>query len=138
MKTYPNILNQNIYSQKIEKQFLIIGSCLPDIYPEVVKKFQKKWKNVFSICLEEFHYNQLVAKLFSILSLGKTQKIGFLTVDGSPHCIQIHFASKYLKRGLNKTVDFEHYVMDKKGKIYKISLDTIEKSKNLSIHGEKV
>ncbi|HUS59935.1 MAG TPA: hypothetical protein VMX76_00965 [Nevskiaceae bacterium] len=84
---YSNLLELNVYSNRYKGRFLLIGSCLPDLYPKVVEKFEKRWKNVVSFCLGQFHYNQLVAKLFDILSLGNTKKVGFLTVDGSPHCV---------------------------------------------------
>lgn len=134
---YPNLLDQNVYDRKYFSRFLIIGSCLPSIYPEVVKRFEKRWINIVSFCLEQYHYNQLIAKLFSVLAIGGTNKVGFLTVEGSPHCTQIHYASKYLKRGLKNLVEFEHYVIRKDGEIYQVSIDAIDKSKDLSRFGEK-
>lgn len=127
-----NILENNVYSKVFKDKFLVVGVCVEDLYPEIFEKFKKEWKNVVYFCLENNHYNQLVAKLFDILSIGNTQKVGFLTVDGSPHCVQMHFASKYLKRGLKNNVEFEHYVINKNGNVFKIDLDTIDDSKNLS------
>lgn len=134
---YLNILEQNIYDENLREKFLIIGSCLPKIYPKIVKKFTKEWKNVFAFCLEQFHYNQLVTKLSNILAVGQTVKVGFLTVDGSPHCVQMHFASKYLRRGLkSQKIQFEHYVIRSDGKLFKIDMERIDKAKNLAERGE--
>lgn len=134
--SYPNLLDQNVYDKKYQDQFLVVGSCLPNMYPEIVKQFEKKWTNVVSFCLEQSHYNMLSAKLFNILATGKVNKVGFLTVEGSPHCTQMHYASKYLKRGLKNSVEFEHYVIQKDGKVFKLSIDAIDKSKDLSNFGE--
>jgi hypothetical protein len=132
-----NILEQNLYDKKFQGQFLVIGSCLPNIYPEIVEKFENKWKNVVHFCLEQMHYNMLMAKLFDILAVGKVNKVGFLTVEGSPHCVQMHYASKYLKRGLKNSVEFEHYVIRKDGKVFKVSIESIDQSKDLSNFGEE-
>lgn len=99
---------------------------------------KKSGGNVFSLCLEKLHYNQLAAKLFNILALGRVKKVGFLTVDGSPHCIQMHFASKYLKRGLKEKVEFKHYVVAKDGDVFKVQMEEIDKARNLSAPGERV
>ncbi len=137
MKT-DNILSHNIYSQKFKDEFLVMASCLPDIHPKIIKQFCENWKNVVYFCLEQFHYNQLIAKLFDILAIGKTKKVGFITPDGSPHCVQMHYASKYLKRGLNKKVIFEHFVIDKDGEPYEINQKDIDRSNKLSLKGIKI
>jgi len=48
---YPNLLEQNIYSSKFKGKFLLTGSCVPDLYPQIIKKFEKKCKNVVSFLL---------------------------------------------------------------------------------------
>jgi len=134
----PNLLQQNLYSKYFKDQFLLIGTCVENMHPEVLKKFTSKWKNVLSICLEIEHYNKMVAKLFDILGTGNVKKIGFLTVNGSPHCVQVHFASKYLKRGLNKEVIFEHYVVSDDGKVFSVSMDEINESRDYVKRGKLV
>jgi hypothetical protein len=135
---FPNLLSENIYSKKFEGDFLVIGSCVSKLYPEIIQEFQNEWKNVFSFCLEQFHYNQLMAKLFDILALGKTNRVGFLTVDGSPHCVQMHFASKYLKRGLAKNVEYKHYVINNDKKVFLVSLEAIDKMRDLADNGTEI
>jgi hypothetical protein len=136
--SYRNILNCNIYDPVFKDKFLIIGTCLEKMYPKILNNFEKEWKNIVRICLEQDHYNQLVAKLFDTLGAGNSHSVGFLTVDGSPHCVQVHYASKYLKRGLKVKVKFVHYVIEKSGKVFKVSMEEIDKSRNLSLVGEKV
>jgi len=135
---YLNILETNIYDKRLEGEFLVVGSCVPNLYPEVFKNFEKEWKNIFSFCLEEFHYNQLLSKLFNILALGKTRKVGFLTVDGSPHCIQMHFVSKYLKRGLKvQDISYKHFVIRKDGGVFEVGMEEIDKTKDLAERGKE-
>jgi hypothetical protein len=135
--TYSNLLDQNVYDSKYQSRFLVIGSCLPNLYPKIIDKFEKEWGNVVSFCLEQSHYNQMVAKLFSILAIGKVTKVGFLTVDGSPHCTQLHYASKYLNRGLKHPMEYEHYVIKSNGQVFKVTPESIDKSKDLSSFGEE-
>lgn len=135
---YPNILQQNSYSSFFKGKFLLIGNCIENLYPDILGEFQDKWKNVISICLERDHYNQMVAKLFDILGTGNVKKVGFLTVNGSPHCVQVHFVSKYLKRGLNKEVDFEHYVINNDGKVFKVAMEAINDSRDFVSLGKEI
>ena len=134
---YTNILDQNIYDPGFKDQFLVIGSCLTKIHPEIVKQFAKEWGSVYTFCLEQFHYNQMMAKLYSILAVANPKRVGFLTVDGSPHCIQMHFGSKYLKRGLkNSEIQYEHYVIDEQGKVAQVTMEAIDKAKRISLLGK--
>ena len=88
--------------------------------------------HIFDICLEETHYNKLISKLFNILALGQVNEVGLLTVDGSPHCVQMHYSAKYLKRGLNVSVVFKHYVITKTGDVIEVDTDKVAQSKNLA------
>ncbi len=132
-----NILEQNIYSPGLEEKFLLIGSCLSSMHPEIVEKFSKEWGNVYNVCLEQTHYNQLECKLANILALRKTAKVGYLTMDGSPHCVQMHYTAKYLKRLIaDKEIIFEHYVIREDGKIFKVANKAVDDSKKLALLGE--
>ena len=132
----PSILEKNVYDKVFKPKFLIAGTCIKDLYPDVFEKFKASWKNVCSFCFEESHYNQLFAKLTNIIAIGNTKRIGFLTVDQSPHCVQMHYMSKYLKRALKKKGLFEHYVIAKGGKVYKVSMRDIDNSKEFARIGK--
>jgi hypothetical protein len=117
---------------------LLVGTCISSLYPEIYSSFVKKWKNVSEFCLESYHYNQLFSKLVDILVLGRTKKVGFLTVDGSPHCTQMHFCSYFLKRILGNGVKYEHYVVGDGGKVYKVSMKDIKKARKFAKIGKKI
>lgn len=132
-----NILNENLYSDRIKDNVLIVGTCIPIVQKEVFEKFMKEWDSVFSICLEQDHYNKMAAKLTNLVGTGKVKKMGFLTVDGSPHCVQVHYASKYMKRNLKVDVEYEHYVVDKNGEVFNVGMEAIDESRNLAKVGKK-
>ncbi|MBD3363494.1 hypothetical protein GF362_07300 [Candidatus Dojkabacteria bacterium] len=133
----PEILEMNIYDPFFENKFLLIGSCVPRIYPAVLNDFQNKFQNVCTACLEKTHYNKIFAKLIDILATGNTKRVAFLTVDGSPHCVQMHFMSKYLKRALKNDIKYLHYVITKDREIYSLEIDVIDESKNFAKKGKK-
>jgi len=128
----PQLLSCNTYDTIFTNKFLVVSKCLERLYPDTVTDFKKEWENVVTVCMEEEHFNKLLSKLTNILSLGSTSKIGFLTIDGSPHCIQVHFAERYLKRALKYNIQYEHYVIDDKGKVQKISSHKIDMAKLLA------
>lgn len=125
-----NLLSTNIYDLMLSDKLLIIGSCLEQKNPELVAEIAAKYDgHVLKICLEEMHYNQYMAKMQAILGLGKIKEVGLLTVDGSPHCCQIHFGRKYLERQLKTSVKFSHYVISTKGEIRKIEPHLVDNAK---------
>jgi hypothetical protein len=133
-----NIIEVNLYNQRLKDKFLLIGTCVKDLYPQILKNFQRLYKNIFEYCLENGHYNILFTKLVDIISTGNISRIGFLTVDESPHCIQMHFTSRYLKRISRFKLKFEHYVISKNNKIYKIEIKDINNAKKLSRLGKLI
>jgi len=50
----------------------------------------------------------------------------------------MHFASKYLKRGLKNKIEFEHYVIRKDSKVFKVGMKEIDKSRDFSLFGKEV
>ena len=133
-----NLLQLNIYDKIFQDKLLIIGSCIPRLYPNVFKKFEKKWGNVVSVCMEQTHYNQIFSKVIDILALGQTQKVGFLTVDRSPHCVQLHYMSKYLKKALKVTdIEYSHFVISEDKTVTEVTMEQINDSRNFSKIGKK-
>jgi len=133
----PDFLSSNIYSPYFQKKFLLISKCLLIIAPKIVNQLALKWQNITTCCLEESHYNQIFSKLFDVLALGETKKVGFLTADGSPHCFQLHLMAKYLKRGLNKKVKFYHFVVAN-NQLFKVSYKTIIQLPKLAPFGKLI
>jgi hypothetical protein len=138
MSSPENLLQLNIYDKVFKGKFLIIGTCVARLYPKIYKKFKEKWVNVVSICLEETHYNQAHSKLVDILGTGNTKKVALLTVDKSPHCTQLHYMSKYLKRNLKVDVEYFHYVISDDQSVSELTIDQINDSKNLARVGKRV
>lgn len=94
-----DLMKTNCYD--IEKDIIIVGSCLSRVQPEAYNKLCKISKNIYEVCLEETHVNIFITKIGGMLSRIKTERVIFATVDKSPHCIQLHYIENELKKMMN-------------------------------------
>lgn len=115
-----------------KKRLLLVGSCM-DRFPEVVKKFSQELEEavVLQICLEESHVNQAGFKIGSIVRYSGIEKVTVLTVDGSPHCIQLHFVLEDVRRHFTPEIKIAHFVVEK-GKVHEISPQAVKAARHLS------
>ena len=113
-------------------KLLLIGSCM-DRFPEIVKEYSERDGGyaVLHVCLEETHVNQAGFKIGSIVKYSGISKVTALTVDGSPHCVQLHYVIDDVKRHFAPEITTEHFVIEK-GKVHEISSDAVKKSRHLS------
>jgi hypothetical protein len=113
-------------------KLLLIGSCI-DRYPEIVKEFSKRdgVHAVLHVCFEETHVNQAGFKIGSIVKYSRISEITALTVDGSPHCVQLHYVIDDVKRHFAPEIETKHFVVEK-GKVHEISSKAVKISRHLS------
>lgn len=99
-------VGSKIFKQVSDSKILLYGTCVQQEYPEIFSEFSKN-KICLAVCLEQFHANNAVEKLASILRYNsdKIKELTVLTIDGSPHCIQLHFAAEDAKRITGSNVD---------------------------------
>ena len=111
---------------------LLIGSCM-DRFPDVVNDiFEKdKGQSILHICLEETHVNQAGFKISSIVRYSRIKKVTILTMDGSPHCVQLHYVVEDIKRHFTPEIETAHYVIEK-GNLFEISAEAVKRSRHLS------
>ena len=112
---------------------LLIGSCMRDRYPEVISEVAHMdgEKAVLHVCLEEVHMNHAGYKIASIVRYAKIRRLTALTVDGSPHCIQLHYLIEDIKRHFTPEIDTKHFIVEK-GKLFEISSEAVKRSRHLS------
>lgn len=126
------LLETNIYEPS--GKVMICGTCLPVMQPNGYEKLASTCDTVLSLCLENDHINMAITKIAAILSTGKVTELVFASVNKSPHCTQLHYISKELKRTMNDnlTIPIFHFVIDN-NQLHFISKDAIEMSKNLIV-----
>ena len=127
MKISP-LMETNVYA--VKGRVLVIGSCLPQVYPEAVQQLASQADQVYSLCLETTHINMAVTKLSAVLGTGQLKKLVFASVDRSPHCTQMHYIMHEIERTMKEHVPVENYVVADGG-IIAVPAAAIELSKSL-------
>ncbi len=129
-----HLMRINVGDQRLrEKQnILLVGSCM-DRFPDVVQEICEKNGGhfVLYVCLEETHMNQAGFKIGSIVKYSDIKRVSTLTVDGSPHCVQLHYVVEDIKRHFAHEIETAHYVTEK-GKLLEITSEAIKRSRHLS------
>ncbi len=121
------LLRKSVTSKKISRRILIYSACIDEEYPEILEKFKGRTK--LSICLEEHHINKVAKKLMAIIYKREVKSIVVLTMDGSPHCLQLHHALEEIKNYFD--IEIKHYVIEK-GELIKVSEKSVKISRHLS------
>ena len=117
------IMKTNIYD--VSDTIIIVGSCLKYMQPEGFKKLKVISDNIYELCLEETHINMVMLRTFKIKNLL------FVSVDKSPHCIQLHYIQDELKKMMNiENIDIKNYVVVN-NELEEITPEIISLSKNL-------
>ena len=125
-----DLLKTNVYD--ISEDIAIVGSCLPKIQPKAYDKLKNISNDIYEICLESTHLNMVITKIIGMLSRVKVKRITFVTVDKSPHCIQIHYIENEIQKAMDlNNIEIIHYVCID-NELIEISKDTIKRSKALA------
>lgn len=128
------LMSINVGDARLRKEgkLLLIGSCM-NRFPEIVKDFSKRNGDhvVLHVCLEETHMNQAGFKIGSIVKYSRLSEVTVLTIDGSPHCVQLHYVVDDVKRHFAPEIITKHYVLEK-GKVHEITNDAVKRSRHLS------
>ena len=102
-------METNVYAMK--GKVLVVGACLPQVFPEAVEKLASDADQVYSLCLKTTHINMAVTKLSAVFGTGQLEKLVFASVDRSPHCTQMHYIIHEIERTLKEHVPVESFVV---------------------------
>jgi hypothetical protein len=113
-------------------RLLLIGSCMVR-FSDVLKSFIERTEDsaILHVCLEETHANQAGFKLASIIRYAGISGVTVLTVDGSPHCVQLHYIVEDIKRHFTPEIKTAHFVVEK-GDVREVSPKAVKRSRHLS------
>ncbi|MCS7127720.1 MAG: hypothetical protein N3E36_00335 [Sulfolobales archaeon] len=134
MYTVPDLLEVNAKSRILRdrNKLLIIGKCIELEHPEILKEFIDSSYGVLGLCPEAIHVNMAGFKLIGILARGKYEEVSVLTVDGSMHCIQLHWMLEEVFKAMNLDgrVRRRHFVIYK-GELKEVSVRDVKISRFL-------
>ena len=109
---------------------LIHGACVNLEAPQIFREFSKR-RVPLHVCLEKEHMDMVGFKLATILKTSKPKDLTVLTVDGSPHCLQLHFAVDQAKTIAGSDVKVAHYTIEH-GELSQISTEAVKTARHLS------
>ncbi|MCX8168706.1 MAG: 4Fe-4S ferredoxin [Candidatus Methanomethylicia archaeon] len=129
---FKDLMEVNVASKEIrnKKKILLVGTCLINEYPKIIEKYIEG-KVKLNICLEREHFNMACLKLASIIARVPLEEVIILTVDGSPHCIQLHFMMDEIEKITGKKLNRRHIVVYK-GKDIEVNVENVKKARYLT------
>jgi hypothetical protein len=112
------------------KDLLIYSKCLPTEYPKVFEAVVGG-KTALRVCMSEEHLDKVGFKIATIMAYAKPASVTILTMDGSPHCTQLHVVAEQAKRIAQADVNMRHLVIER-GVLIEVSSQTVYLSRHLS------
>ncbi len=110
---------------------MIVSRCLETEHPEILREFIDNYA-ILTACPEAEHINMIGFKLLSILARSSYEELAVLTVDGSMHCIQLHYLLEELEKILSDKMPKRRHLVFERGKIIEISPDLVKVSRYLT------
>ena len=112
------------------KGILLYGKCVAMQFEKILKMLSKD-NILLAACLQEHHMDNLGFKLSTLLRYQPINAITVLTIDGSPHCVQMHFLAEQAKTLTGKDLSVRHFVIEE-GELCEITSDAVKKARHLS------
>lgn len=113
-----------------KRRLLVYGTCILYEYPEVLSRFSEG-RVALGACLEAEHLNIVGLKLASMFARVELEEVAVLTVDGSPHCIQLHHAVEEAKKVSGRDINVRHFVIED-GEAREVSPEAVKTARYLS------
>lgn len=111
-------------------KLLVYGSCVREEYPQIFESLGEG-RVQLSACPEAEHINIIALKLSSMLARVGLEEVAVLTVDGSPHCVQLHHAVEEAARVTGSRASVYHYVIEG-GRAVQVSREAVKTARYLS------
>jgi hypothetical protein len=121
------LLETSVSSWSIGKKILICSSCIVLDYPDVKGRF-KDYTKLFT-CLTTQSFEKVAWKLLTMARINKPVEIAALTMDGSPHCLQLHFALEDLRK-IFPVIKIRHFIIEKEV-IHEVSGKAVRTARHL-------
>lgn len=125
------LLSIDLGSKKFSNsKILLYGKCIPIQFGFFLRKLSKG-KIILAVCLQEQHMDNLGFKLVTLLTYQPVKEITVLTIDGSPHCVQLHALAEQAKKITKSGVFIKHYVIEE-GELIEFNSDIVKVARHLS------
>ena len=65
----PRLMETNVYA--LRGRVLVVGACLPQVWPEQFERLAAEYDQVYGLCLETTHVNMAITKLAAVFGTGQ-------------------------------------------------------------------
>ncbi len=125
-----DLLTSNVF--ELKGKVVICATCMPAMDPRAFEKVREISQNIFFVCLESTHMNMIAHKIASVIETQQVEELIFISMDKSPHCIQLQYIRKDIEKLMKSFECKFKSLVAINGEIHEISLNTISLSKDLS------
>lgn len=110
---YKDLMNHNVAGKMIRKlrRVLIYGTCIRYEHSKIYESISQNRVSL-AVCLEREHFNMVALKVASMLARVKLEELIVLTIDGSPHCVQLHMAIEEALKITKSNILIKHLVIE--------------------------
>ncbi|MEM4700361.1 MAG: hypothetical protein QXT74_05375 [Candidatus Nezhaarchaeales archaeon] len=109
---------------------LLVSSCMLREHPSIVEE-RGGGRVGLHVCLQETHVDNVGFKVATILLKAQPASLTVLTMDGSPHCVQLHFVIEQVKQLVAYNGPIEHLVVER-GAVFRVSPEAVRMARHLS------
>mgnify|MGYP000294711917 CR=1 FL=1 len=130
--SYKDLMDHNVAGKAIRKlrRVLIYGTCVRHEHPKIYESISQN-RVPLAVCLEREHFNIVALKVASMLARVKLEELVVLTVDGSPHCVQLHMAIEEALKVTKSNIPVKHLVIEN-GEVIEIPPHCVKIARYLS------
>jgi len=114
-----------------EAELLIASECLRGVNPQLLEELARG-KVLLTVCPES-DGSSYYGKLASIIRSSNPRSLTVVTVDGSPHCFQVHAAVNEAAYVLGRHLNRTHYVVVDGRDLVRISPEAVRVARYLSL-----
>lgn len=123
------LLETSVSSRKVGSRVLVYSSCIPVEHPEILETPGFRGYTKLGVCLTSQGSDKVAWKLLTLSRVRKLQELAALTMEGSPHCLQLHFALEDVRR-VYPSLKTRHYVLEK-GVLHEVSDKAVRTARHL-------
>lgn len=123
------LLETSVSSRTLGEKIVVYSSCIPLEYPGILRRF--KGYTRLCTCLTTRSLEEIAWKLLTMVRMKTPKELAALTMDGSPHCLQLHFALEDI-RIMYPDIRVRHFVIEK-GVVHEVSGESVKTARHLSM-----
>ncbi|MDI9620077.1 MAG: 4Fe-4S ferredoxin [Candidatus Nezhaarchaeota archaeon] len=112
------------------KHILIYGKCIETEHPHLLEEVARE-KTALHVCMSEEQLDGVGFKVATIMAYANPASVVALSMDGSPHCTQLHAIVEQAKKISKSNPKIIHLVVER-GALVEVTSEAVYLSRHLS------